>query len=119
MNGYLEPQDARNFAPGAIVHCGTRSLTRRREVLKMAANRFRDAWYVQQGACNIRGIARSLVEAADAAANEGGCQETDAAVRLIIHQLAFLARIGEIDLDPYVWRRLMDECAEKGGVEDG
>lgn len=49
----------------------------------------RDALFVQNG-CNVRAIARLLVAAADHAANNGRCQETDAAVVLIVNKLESL-----------------------------
>jgi hypothetical protein len=76
-------------------------------------NRHTNAVLIQQGACNIRGIARSLVEAADEAGEEGIQPSEDAAVRLIIHQLAFLANTAEIDSGLEVYSNLIDECEEK------
>lgn len=76
-------------------------------------NRHEDALFIQKGACNIRAIARTLVKAADAAANEGMRQEEDAAVRLIVHQLAFLAKTTVIDNESSEYNKLMDECEAK------
>jgi hypothetical protein len=75
-------------------------------------NRFDNALMIQQGACNIRGIARSLVEAADAAGEAGVQPSDDPAVRLIIHQLAFLANANEIDHSPTVYGALTAACEQ-------
>ena len=81
------------------------------------ARRHRDAIAIQAGACNIRGIARSLVEAADAAAEanhkdwqSNPTQEEDPAVRLIVHQLAFLCKVDEIDHELGTYNDLIEEC---------
>ena len=63
-------------------------------------SRFRDAYLIQQGACNPSGVARSLVSAIDEARAE--CADTDyvrrdPAVRLIAHQLAFLLGVAQYD----------------------
>ena len=52
-----------------------------------------DALGIQEGACNLRAIARSLVGAADEATGEGIEAEQDAAVRMIVHRLARLCRV--------------------------
>lgn len=89
---------------------------RKEQQVAVPFNRFKQAVLIQKGACNIRAIARVLVKAADAAAEGGeGTQEKDAAVRLIIHQLAFLACASELDTENIVWYRLIKECEEKGG----
>ena len=81
----------------------------------MPNNRFRDAYSIAQGACNVRGIARSLVEAADAAAAEGLLQEGDAAVRLIVTQLAHLCR-ASADCDD--WYDLYATCERRMSEEE-
>ena len=55
--------------------------------------RHRDALGIQEGACNLRAIAKSLVGAADEAAGEGVGAEQDAAVRMIVHRMARLCRV--------------------------
>jgi len=75
------------------------------------ANRHREALEIQEGACNVRAIARALVKAADEAGNEGGPNpREDAAVRLIAHQIAFLCNVREIDDGFLVYSKLEDEC---------
>jgi hypothetical protein len=91
-------------------------------VTNMARNRFYNAHGIQQGACNIRAIARELVKAADEASADGVQPSEDAAVRLIVHQLAHLTHYGEVNngFDEVTlkstWNILMDECEEKGEV---
>ena len=55
--------------------------------------RHEDALGIQEGACNLRAIAKSLVGAADEAVCEGVGAEQDAAVRMIVHRLARLCRM--------------------------
>jgi hypothetical protein len=55
-----------------------------------------DALGIQEGACNLRAIAKSLVGAANEAAGEGIGAEQDAAVRMIVHRLARLCRVDLI-----------------------
>lgn len=57
------------------------------------AKRHRDALLIQEGACNPCGIAHSLVEACREVIAERGDQRNDPAVRLIIHQLAYLVGV--------------------------
>jgi hypothetical protein len=58
--------------------------------------RHEDALGIQEGACNLRAIAKSLVGAANEAAGEGIGAEQDAAVRMIVHRLARLCRVDLI-----------------------
>lgn len=58
--------------------------------------RHEDALGIQEGACNLRAIAKSLVGAANEAAGEGVGAEQDAAVRMIVHRLARLCRVDLI-----------------------
>jgi len=86
--------------------------------------RHEDALGIQEGACNLRAIAKSLVGAADEAVGEGVGAEQDAAVRMIVHRLARLCRV---DLISYGYDTesladtfgiLMKECktrAQEGG----
>lgn len=78
--------------------------------------RHQDVLAISDGACNVRGIARSLVEAADAAAHERGRQEKDSAVRLIVDQLAFLCGVGGSSAD---WDSLREDCRAKVAAEKG
>lgn len=61
------------------------------------ANRFQDAIDIwTHGASNVREVARTLVEAADAAAQDGVQPHKDLAVRAIVAQLAFLCKTDGI-----------------------
>lgn len=81
------------------------------------SNRFQDALDIQAGACNISGIARALVAAADECRNSTPFVQPseDPAVRLIVHQLAFLTGFSEIEglygQDP-CYGRLRQECKD-------
>lgn len=77
-------------------------------------NRFHHALAIQAGAVNITAIALSLVDAAREA-RETGDPKDDPAVRLMIHQLAFLCGTREIDDEPEVYRKLVAEC-ERGAA---
>lgn len=78
------------------------------------AKRFKDALFIQQGACNPSGIAHSLVNACKECLDEGVSQREDPAVRLIVHQLAFLCNIGEIDDGINTYSALTRACEERG-----
>lgn len=60
-------------------------------------NRFDHALYIQMGACNPSGIAHAIVEACAECRNEGDDVRTDPAIRLMVHQLAYLCNVSEID----------------------
>lgn len=66
-------------------------------MIQFSQNRFSDAAFIQGGACNISGIGHTLVEAARAARDAGVQPANDPAVRLIVHQLGHLTRVGSID----------------------
>ena len=69
---------------------------------------------VEGGACNPAGITRILSHACRQIVAEGGTQRTDPAVRLIVHQLAFLVSADHID--PTEYGRLLDACRAKAGT---
>jgi hypothetical protein len=81
--------------------------------------RHRDALGIQEGACNLRAMAKSLVGAADEAVGEGIGPDQDAAVRMIVHRLARICRVDLISYgydaeslaDTFV--TLMHECKTK------
>ena len=84
-----------------------------------------DALGIQEGACNLRAIAKSLVGAADEAAGEGVGVEQDAAVRIIVHRLA---RVCRMDLISYgydvetladTFGSLVQECKSKSQAGRG
>ena len=53
-----------------------------------------DIW--SGGACNVQGVARALVRAADAAQDDGVQPCEDLAVRAIVAQLAWLCKVDSI-----------------------
>jgi hypothetical protein len=79
-------------------------------------NRFSNALFIQEGACNPSGVVRTLVQAIDEARAENPDTDSvsrDPAVMLIVHQLAWICHIGEIDFDPSAYTRLMNACRDK------
>jgi hypothetical protein len=81
-----------------------------------AINRHNDAIGIQAGACNLSGVARALVRAINQCRTENkGTQEVrdDAAIRMIVHQMAFLCNVYEIDNTSDVYGKLTKECEEK------
>lgn len=74
------------------------------------SKRHAEALAIQQGACNPSGIARSLVIACDEARAEGSPATTDAAVRLIVHQLYSICGGWEIDNGGGTYGTLLAEC---------
>jgi hypothetical protein len=78
------------------------------------SNRFKTAYDIQNGgACNIRAITRELVKAIEEADNDGVQPREDAAVRLIVHQMASLCEVT-VFVD-FAWDNMMEECKRKGG----
>jgi hypothetical protein len=63
------------------------------------AKRHEDAVFIQGGACNIVPLAKALENAAREAREEGIQPSEDAAVRLIVHQLAFLTNYYAMEND--------------------
>jgi hypothetical protein len=83
-----------------------------------AINRHSDALFIQEGACNLSGVARSLVRAINQCQHQEnmGTQQIrdDAAIRLIVHQMSFLCNVGEIDaISNDVYGKLLEECKQK------
>ena len=75
--------------------------------------RFSDAYMIQQGACNPAGVARSLVAACDECIAEGVSQRDDPAVRMIVHQLAYLMDTRSIDTELTLYQKLLHTCEDK------
>jgi len=80
--------------------------------------RFKNAheiWNV--GACNPRGVARTLVEAVDEAVIEGGgsAAAADPAVQMILDQLCFLCGLPQpsLDMPTEHWVMIMDEVEKR------
>lgn len=77
------------------------------------ARRFRDATLIQQGACNPSGVANSIVRACREVHEEKGDTRTDPAIRLMVHQLAFICNVRQLDDELNEYSRLMTECEQK------
>ena len=78
------------------------------------SKRFQMALDIQYGgASNPSGIARTLREACKECLTEGVSQRTDPAVRLIVHQLAHLCSVSELDSDFSEYSRLLAECEQR------
>ena len=75
--------------------------------------RFADAHEIQKGAVNPSGIARALVAACAECLDAGADQRRDPAVRLIVHQLAYLCDIDEINRELGVYGYLLKICEEQ------
>ena len=81
------------------------------------SKRHDDALFIQHGACNPSGIAHALMSACKECLDEGVSQREDPAVRLIVHQLAYLCDTAEFDAmigvqgDPYA--TAMNACRAK------
>lgn len=76
-------------------------------------SRFEDALFIQEGACNISGIAHALAHAANEARKDGVQPSEDAAVRLIVHQLNHLCRVDEINNELLKYNELVEFCKNK------
>jgi hypothetical protein len=83
------------------------------------AKRHKDALLIQAGACNPSGIAHSIIEACREIREEPAAAGTDQirndpAIRLMVHQLAYLCNArGVDDLDTY--GELTRECEAMAG----
>lgn len=95
------------------------------------ARRHREALLIQEGACNPSGIAFAIVAACDEIrslpSHTGTKQITDdPAIRLMVHQLAFLCHVHEIDhgtdevTNSDIYNELCQSCrnAIRGNVPD-
>ena len=75
------------------------------------AQRHKDAVEIQQnGACNITALSRVLVKAIDECRDENKTPCLDEAVRLILHQMSFVAAVYRLDDDPSEYERCMALC---------
>lgn len=83
-------------------------------VTEAAPKRFNDAVFIQHGACNPAGVARSLVQAIDEARAENIAPRQDAACKLICHQLVHILGMSSIDLlpDDHYTAAMKDVCAK-------
>lgn len=81
-------------------------------------NRFSDALLIQQGACNPMGVVYTLQRHMEEFRNSSEHQGTqsvceDPALRLIVHQLAWLMKIHAIDEVPMLYSQLTKECEQR------
>lgn len=72
--------------------------------------RHNDAIGIQQGACNLIAIANVLVSAIQEVRALGKQPEHDEAVRLILHQMAYLANVAQLDSSGVEYDRCMIVC---------
>ena len=82
----------------------------------MSRNRFDNAIGIQQGACNPSGIAHSILEACAeirALPNVGTSAITsDSAIRLMVHQLAFICGVDELNNSLTAYSDAIKKCEE-------
>ena len=79
-------------------------------------NRFENAVFIQEGACNPSGIAHSIVDACRERYDEGkGDPCSDLAIRLMVHQLAFICKVDEINDGFSTYHELTEICEKKAG----
>ena len=81
------------------------------------AKRHRDALAIQEGACNPSGIALAIVDACKEVRSETGTPTHDPAIRLMVHQLAYICGVDEINDGLSVYSRLADACQAAGREE--
>ena len=78
-----------------------------------------DALGIQEGACNVRGIARALVKAADASAEDGVQPGKDIVVRLIVAQLAWLCGADGIGgVNGLEYSDAIRQCKERAAPQE-
>jgi len=86
------------------------------------AKRHRDAHFIWQGACNPSGMAHALVNACKECLDENVQQRDDAAVRVIVAQIAYICGVwdgvgnmsrGDIISDANTCERIMNEDRAK------
>jgi hypothetical protein len=81
-------------------------------------NRFREALQiVDPGASNPSGIAHAIVAACAEVRREGGSTATDAAVRLMVTQLAWVCRADSCHINDY--GQMLAECCRRLSEEPG
>lgn len=79
-------------------------------------SRFDDALFAQAGACNPAAVLRSMVRHLDGDRTID-CR-TDPAMRLMLHQVAFLMKISEMDADMgQIHEQLMVACAKQASAD--
>lgn len=82
----------------------------------MPRNRYHNALFIHEGACNPSGITHALLSAIHELHAENADTPTicnDPAVRLIAHQLAWILNLREFDRDLDAYGCALDTCREK------
>jgi len=81
--------------------------------------RFKDALVIQLGAVNPSGICHTIIEACREVQDEGGSTQDDPAIRLMVHQLAFICKVDQINTKPNEYGELTKACkkAIREGIE--
>jgi hypothetical protein len=107
---------------------GTMPGTESRKEIKMETatkkeKRWGNALSIQAGACNPSGIVHALLAAIQEMRDGPDYTGTDSvrqdpALRLIVHQLAYLMGIEEVDQDLLLYGKLSDVCKAKA-IENG
>jgi len=81
------------------------------------SKRHKDALAIQEGACNPSGIAHAIVNACRETREQNGSPSSDPAVRLMVHQLAFICGVIT-GAEPLVtgsdtWEQCMEQCRKE------
>jgi hypothetical protein len=84
--------------------------------------RHSDALAIQEGACNPSGIAHAIIRACQEVRDQRDYSGTDMirqdpAIRLMVHQLAYLCGVPEIDHDLLAYGKLVDACKAMNGEQ--
>lgn len=80
------------------------------------SKRFHNAWHIWGGgACNLRSVARILVEAVDEATDDTGDAACDPAVQMIADHLCFLVGLPQpsLELSQKKWDEIYNFVKEK------
>jgi hypothetical protein len=90
------------------------------ELVGPPRRRFADALAIQAGACNLLAVAGALKDACKEVYEEKMSTvavQKDPAVRLIIHQMAFLAGVSSLDGSDKDYHEATEACARRGDME--
>lgn len=75
-------------------------------------NRFKLA-LLSQSACNVSGLAHSVVEFSREVRDEGADPAKDPAIALVVYQMAYLCKVGEDHMTGSRYIELTKACEEK------
>ena len=78
-------------------------------------SRFDAALTISDGACNPVGIASAIFDYGSKILHSKGTQAVreDPAIRLMVHQLAYLCGVDELNDDLFAYGKIRDICKEK------